>query len=125
MRKVYKAILIVAAFIILIVIGEITVLIVNYSSVESRVDRNLKTIMSSPLYSSNSDDYIKEHQEEFDSIISMKDKALNYMYSLFEKDKDNGLKGAIMAKACIAILGDRNKVTQYMTPMDWYQQQTN
>lgn len=123
MKKVNKAILIVTVFVILIIIVEIISLTVAYTSVERLVDRNLANIISSPLYSSNADDYINEHRNEFDGIIAMGDKALYHMYSLFESEKDDGLKGVIMVKACIGILGERNKITQWTTPMDWYQKQ--
>lgn len=84
------------------------------------IEKKIETIMSSPGFSSVSQDYIKEHKKEYDDIISIGDIALSYMLKQFEENDESGLKGHIMAQACIDILGDKNKVKSYMTGEDWY-----
>jgi beta-lactamase regulating signal transducer with metallopeptidase domain len=63
------------------------------------IDRLLAIIMSSPLVSSNTGDYIKSHQKEYDEIISMGDKALPYLRGILEGG-DQGLRGNIVGQLC-------------------------
>lgn len=86
------------------------------------VEKNLEIIMSSPKFSSSPGDYIKEHQKEFGSIVGMGENALKYMLEQFKEMDEKGLKGHIMARACIGILGKRNQVEWYETGEDWYNQ---
>lgn len=91
-------------------------------SANNKVEELLQVIMSSPKTSSNPDDYIKAHQDEYETILKMGDEALEYMLSLFEKGEGKGLKGHIMMSLCIDLLGDRNNVAEglYTSPEEWY-----
>jgi hypothetical protein len=86
------------------------------------IEKKIDIIMSSPGSSSVAQDYIKEHKKDYDDIINMGDKALDYMLKQFEEKDEFGLKGHVMAQACIDILGDKNKVKSYITGEDWYSQ---
>lgn len=92
------------------------------TNIISEVEKNLKVIMSSPAQSSNSGDYIKAHQNEYENIVKMGDGALEYMLSWFEYGDTKGLKAHIMMSLCIDILGDRNNVKEgtYTSPEEWY-----
>lgn len=87
-----------------------------------KVEELLQIIMSSPKTSSNPYDYIKAHQNEYETILKMGHDALDYMLSLFEKGENSGLKAHIMMALCIDLLGDRNNVEQdsYTQPKEWY-----
>ncbi|MCL1872769.1 MAG: hypothetical protein FWF85_01460, partial [Clostridiales bacterium] len=63
------------------------------------IEQNLEIIMSSPLYVSNSLEYINAHKAEYDEIIALGSAALPYLLPI----SDNGLKGAIMTAACLDI----------------------
>jgi len=77
-----------------------------------QIERYLEIIISSPKTSSNPNDYIKAHQNEYDSILKMGDEALNYLLAQFEKSSNNNdLRGHIMRALCTDLLGDRNNVT--------------
>ena len=93
------------------------------NDVPAKVEENLKIIMSSPLVSSNTNDYIKAHKKEYDEIVAMGDGAVDYMFSLFKKGNENGLKGNIMMSLCKEILGDKiAKVPgPFKTSEDWYE----
>lgn len=87
-----------------------------------KVEELLQTIMSSPKESSNPKDYIKAHQDAYETIVKMGDEALQYMLSLFDQGEDQGLKAHIMMALCIDLLGDRNNVEEnaYTSPKEWY-----
>ncbi|MGD9677014.1 MAG: hypothetical protein AB7V16_01455 [Vulcanibacillus sp.] len=85
------------------------------------VELNLEIIMSSPLYSSNPQDYINAHQNEYGNIIKQGDEALNYLLSQFAIGDNNDLRGHIMMLLCKEILGDRNNVQdESLLPQEWY-----
>ena len=92
------------------------------NDISSKVEKNLASIMSSPMSSSNPADYIKVHQKEYEDILKMGDSALNYMLSCFKENNTQGLKGYIMMELCKEILGDRNNVRDgdYKSPEEWY-----
>jgi len=92
------------------------------ATVEAQIEAYLETIMSSPMESSNSQDYIDAHPAEYASILNLGDEALTYLLAQFEKGGQNGLKGHIMMALCKELLGDRNNVTEvYRSPQEWYQ----
>ena len=94
----------------------------EFSDANNKVEELLQVIMSSPKTSSNPDDYINAHQDEYETILKMGDEALEYMLSLFEKGEGTGLKGHIMMSLCIDLLGDKNNVAagSYTSPEEWY-----
>lgn len=67
--------------------------------IETEIYKKLDIIISTPNASSNSDDYIKAHQTEYEEIIAMGDAALPYLYSIWEVD--SGLRGMIALTAMI------------------------
>ncbi len=87
------------------------------------VEENLKTIMSSPLDSSNPNDYIYAHKNEYEKIIKYGGKdALDYMMLQFKTGKvNNDLKGQIMMRLCKELLGKKDNVSdERLLPLDWY-----
>ena len=72
----------------------------NSSSIDFKIGELLDTIMSSPLYSSASRDYIREHESEYNELIAYGKYTLQYCFSEFLKGGQTGLRGHIMASAC-------------------------
>jgi hypothetical protein len=58
------------------------------------IDMLLSEIMSSPMLSSNTGDYIREHQKEYDKLVSMKEEALPYLVEILNGG-DKGLRGLL------------------------------
>lgn len=85
-----------------------------------QIEKYLATIMSSPQLSSNPQDYIKAHENEYNAILDMDHKALTYLFSQFKKGGQNGLKGNIMMNLCRTILGGEDIKSANTTPQDWY-----
>lgn len=87
------------------------------------VEGNLAIIMSSPQTSSNPQDYISSHLEEYEEIIKYGgEEALQYMLSQFEAGNAEGLRGNIMMLICKEILGGRNSVSdESLSPQEWYE----
>jgi len=90
--------------------------------INNQTEEYLKIIISSPGLSSNPNDYIKAHQNEYENIVKMGDGALHYLLAQFEKSSNNNdLRGHIMMALCKDLLGDRNNVTdESLSPMGWY-----
>lgn len=86
------------------------------------VERNLEIIMSSPKTSSNPQDYINAHQNEYESFFKYGgEDALQYMLTQFEAGNAKGLRGQIMMQLCKELLGKRNNVTdESLSPQEWY-----
>jgi hypothetical protein len=59
----------------------------------------LSKIMSSPLTSSATGDYIKAHQKEYNEIIVMGEGALPYLTGMLDGG-DRGLRGNIVMQLC-------------------------
>lgn len=96
--------------------------LVSTATVEAQIEAYLEVIMSSPMESSNSQDYIDAHPAEYEGILNLGDEALTYLMAQFEKGGQNGLKGHIMMALCKELLGDRNDVTEaYRSPQQWYE----
>ena len=86
------------------------------------VEHNLEIIMSSPKTSSNPQDYINAHQNEYESFFKYGgEEALQYMLTQFEAGNAEGLRGQIMMQLCKELLGARNNVTdESLSPQEWY-----
>ncbi len=86
------------------------------------VEGNLSIIMSSPKASSNPQDYIRAHKEEYEEFIKYGgEEALQYMLSQFETENAEGLRGQIMMLLCKELLGVRNNVSdESLSPQEWY-----
>lgn len=69
---------------------------------ERSIGQNIDIIMSSPLTSSNPQDYIDANRAEYNAILAMDAKALPYMFSELEKGGQTGLKGQIMEGKAMA-----------------------
>lgn len=96
------------------------------TTVEAQIEANLEVIMSSPMESSDSQDYIDAHPAEYQGILNLGDEALTYMMAQFEKGGQTGLKGHIMMALCKDLLGDKNKVAEvYRSPQEWYEALSN
>jgi len=93
----------------------------NVGNKNPQIENYLEIIMSSPKSSSNPYDYIKAHQNEYESILKMGDTALDYLKAQFESGVNNDLKGHIMMALYKDFLGDRNNVTdKSLSPQDWF-----
>jgi len=87
------------------------------------VEQSLILIMSSPLNSSNPNDYISAHQKEYENIIKYQGKdALDYMLQQFKTGNvKNDLRGQIMMKLCKELLGPKNNVLDdSLSSLEWY-----
>lgn len=72
---------------------------IGETEISDIVEENLEIICSSPATSSATGDYIKEHKDEYDKIVSMGIPSLNYLAPILEKD-DYGLRGNIAYLLC-------------------------
>lgn len=96
---------------------------VNYNNQTSfDAESNLDIIMSSPKTSSNPQDYINAHKNEYENFFKYGgEDALQYMLSQFEAGNAEGLRGQIMMQLCKELLGARNNVTdESLSPQEWY-----
>ncbi len=71
---------------------------------EQEIDRALTKIIGSPSASSNPNDYVKAHPEEFAYIVGQGELALSYFLNEFNKTSTDGLREYVMALACTEIL---------------------
>lgn len=71
------------------------------------IDNLLSKIMSSPMASSNTGDYIAAHRLEYDTIVSMKEEAMPYLNSILSGG-EWGLKGNIVVRICADIIDELN-----------------
>lgn len=80
-----------------------------------KIEKYLEIIMS-PNSSSNPNDYIKAHQNEYQSIIKMGDAALYYLQTQSsESTNSNNLRSQIIMALCNDLLDDRNNI---ITPVN-------
>lgn len=86
------------------------------------VEVNLSVILSSPKESSNPQDYINAHKNEYENFFKYGgEDALQYMLSQFEAGNAEGLRGEIMMLLCKELLGARNNVAdESLSPQQWY-----
>lgn len=92
------------------------------TQISSEVESKLDIIMSSPKTSSNPQDYINAHKNEYEYFFKYGgEDALQYMLTQFEVGNVEGLRGQIMMQLCKELLGSRNNVTDdSLSPQEWY-----
>jgi hypothetical protein len=92
------------------------------ADIKKLVEDNLSVILSSPKESSNPQDYINAHKNEYENFFKYGgEDALKYMLSQFETGNAEGLRGQIMMLLCKELLGARNNVTdESLSPQEWY-----
>lgn len=90
--------------------------------IKKLVEENLSVILSSPKESSNPQDYINAHENEYENFFKYGgEDALQYMLTQFEAGNAEGLRGQIMMKLCKELLGARNNVAdESLSPQEWY-----
>ncbi|MBW7573423.1 hypothetical protein [Caproiciproducens faecalis] len=95
----------------------------SLSAEQGRIESDLQTILSSPLHSSNPNDYIIAHQQEYERIVKQGETALNYLLGEFKDGRSEGLRGEVMKAICMELLGDKNNVPEgsYETAQEWYE----
>lgn len=86
------------------------------------VEGNISVIMSSPKTSSNPQDYINAHKNEYEYFMKYGgEEALQYMLGQFEAGNAEGLRGQIMMLLSKELLGVRNNVSdESLSPQEWY-----
>lgn len=89
-------------------------------SIDSVIGKYLDTIMSSPQASSNPQDYINAHVDEYNAILKMNAEALSYLFSEFSKGGQTGLRGHIMENLCRTILAGEDIKYASTSPQDWF-----
>jgi bla regulator protein blaR1 len=92
----------------------------SQAAINNQIETYLATIMSSPQTSSNPQEYINAHRDEYNAILGLDAQALPHLFSQFEKGGQTGLKGALMEKLCRSILGPWD-ITYANNPQDWYE----
>jgi beta-lactamase regulating signal transducer with metallopeptidase domain len=102
--------------------GEATDTNLKTDDIAKFVEDNLNVIMSSPKTSSNPQDYINAHKNEYESFFKYGgEDALKYMLTQFKAGNPEGLRGQIMMQLCKELLGARNNVTDdSLSPQEWY-----
>ncbi|MDF2613611.1 MAG: antirepressor regulating drug resistance protein [Clostridia bacterium] len=93
------------------------------SEIGNLVEDNLRVIMSSPLSSSSPNSYINANSNAYENIMKYGgEEALAYMLSEFRVGKvKNDLRGQIMMRLCIELLGQRNNVRESdLLPNEWF-----
>ncbi len=71
-----------------------------------RIIELLELIQSSPLHSSNPGDYISEHDDEYNELLSYGACTLKYCFDEFLRGGQTDLRGHIMAQACLDIMAE-------------------
>ncbi|WP_058308223.1 hypothetical protein [Gracilibacillus massiliensis] len=87
---------------------------------EQEIEHALTKIIGSPSATSNPNDYVKAHPEEFAYIVGQGELALGYFLSEFKKTSTDGLREYVMALACTEILGSLNPIDNWETGRAWY-----
>lgn len=91
--------------------------------VNARIAELIDIICSSPSYSSNFNDYIKAHENEYTELLNYGTYTLTYCFDLFNEGNQTGLHGHIMASACREILMGTDLSDSgltYTTGQEWY-----
>lgn len=93
------------------------------SNLQEEIDNKQQDTVIPIAVSSNPQDYIDAHRQEYENILKMGDEALQYMLAQFQVGEAKGLKAHIMMALCIDILGNRNNVEAgtYNSPQEWYE----
>lgn len=68
-----------------------------------KIAQLFETIESSPGWSSRSWDYIKAHEAEYQELLGYGEDTLRYCFSEFLQGDQTGLRGHLMASACMDI----------------------
>lgn len=89
-------------------------------SIGAAVEEKLAKIISneSAASASNPYVYIAASQTEFDALVALGEKSLQYMVAQLGKAKEDGLRELIMAAACSEIRGETGK--DWHTGKEWY-----
>lgn len=90
----------------------------------AEMDALVEEIASSPAYSSAPGDYIKEHQEAYDRMVSYGESALLYCFERFLGGGQDGLEGHLLSIACREILEIEDDAL-YATGQDWFDHYRN
>ena len=88
--------------------------------IEGSIARLLKSICSSPSASSNPGDYIKEHQADYDALLSYSDYALRYIFAEFLKGEQTDLRGHIMRIAMDDLIGEEFMELEAETGQEYF-----
>lgn len=88
-------------------------------------DGLLTTICSSPAQSSNPGDYIREHQDEYDTLVKYGEPTLRNCFRLFLDGGQTDLRGHIMAALCRDIMTSMGEPvfeadSTILTGQDWF-----
>ena len=93
----------------------------NDAQIALIIEDKLESIMESPAYSSNPQDYINAHQEEYKDIIIYGHKAIEYLTQQFELGNNNDLRGHLMMRIIRELLGDSYQSDDYsLLPQEWF-----
>lgn len=97
----------------------------NNISLDVRIAELLDEIQASPAQSSNPGAYIREHQTEYEELLSYGEYTLRYCFAEFLHGGQIDLRGHIMALACQDIadaLGEKEEPLEnvVMTGQDWF-----
>lgn len=95
--------------------------------VTRRIEELIAEIMSSPKTSSNPEDYIRAHQNAYETILrlSLQHEALPYFLSQFESGNAEGLRGHILMRLCKELLGKQDGTpSTAASPEEWYKNLT-
>jgi len=97
----------------------------NNISLDVRIAELLDEIQVSPAQSSNPGAYIREHQTEYEELLSYGEYTLRYCFAEFLHGGQIDLRGHIMALACQDIadaLGEKEEPLEnvVMTGQDWF-----
>ena len=76
----------------------------SHRSLDAIIEELLGEIQSSPAHSSNPGDYIREHDAEYQELLSYGEYTLQYCFSEFLRGSQYDLRGHIMAQACEDIM---------------------
>lgn len=79
-------------------------------------------VITAPGSSSSPEDYIRAHGKEYESILKLRNGALDYFLLQFKENRvENDLRGHIIMSLCKELLGDRNNVNDpAILPTEWY-----
>lgn len=96
----------------------------EYEGTGSVIAGLLEAIKSSPAFSSNAGDYIREHEAEYKELVSYGRETLEYCFGQFLKGGQTDLRGHIMARACQDIAHSLGETLQEdsgaVTGQDWF-----
>lgn len=95
----------------------------GYRTEYTEIEELIKTICSSPAWSSSPGDYISEHPEQYERLIKGENNTLGYCFSRFFAGNETGLEGHIMAQVCHEIIENRGETIHwdyYATGQEWF-----